>query len=111
MASGGAEPFPQPLELCADRKSARLCSKFVEPLQASKVCGSAQPCQPNYCALRLLRPLRFLSRAWCWRDATVDAIKEEYKKLTLHYHPDKHAASECDIWNTQFQILNTTEPS
>jgi hypothetical protein len=31
--------------------------------------------------------------------------------LTLHYHPDKHAASECDIWNTQFQILNTTEPS
>ena len=27
--------------------------------------------------------------------------------MALHYHPDKHAASECDIWTTQLQILNS----
>jgi hypothetical protein len=27
--------------------------------------------------------------------------------LELHYHPDKHDASERDIWTSQIQILNT----
>ena len=64
-------------------------------------------CQPTYCALRLSDPFAFYRAFGVARDATVDAIREEYKKLALHYHPDKHAASERDIWNPQFQILNT----
>ena len=41
------------------------------------------------------------------RDATVDEINEDYKKMALHYHPDKHPASESVIWTSQIQILNS----
>jgi hypothetical protein len=34
-------------------------------------------------------------------------IAFEYKKLVLHYHPDKHDDTEREMWTTQFQILTT----
>jgi curved DNA-binding protein CbpA len=52
-------------------------------------------------------PFAFYSVFGVARDATVDAIREEYKKLALLYHPDKHDASERVIWTSQIQILNT----
>jgi hypothetical protein len=52
-------------------------------------------------------PFAFYRAFGVARDATVDAIRDEYKKLALLYHPDKHDASERDIWTSQIQILNT----
>jgi hypothetical protein len=39
--------------------------------------------------------------------ANAFEIATEYKKLVLHYHPDKHDDTEREMWTTQFQILTT----
>lgn len=59
------------------------------------------------CDFELLRRLFLVKLKWARNDAADVSreIKKEYRKLSIRYHPDKHADDE-ECYKVAFQALN-----
>jgi hypothetical protein len=77
----------------ADWFSFHLPAMHKDILQAHAA-RTQGPAQERFYCQRSSDPFAFYCAFGVARDATVDAIREECKKLVLHYHPDMCAETE-----------------